>query len=130
MQSTKHGGYEAFESADGKLLYYTKVRTRRELWSVPVEGGEETLVVSPVWTGFWAATEIGILFPDFSAPPNAPVPVNLWNPATHRVAQIGTLEKATPHAAPGFCVTRDGSRILYVREDRSDADIMLVENFR
>ncbi|MCP5118224.1 MAG: protein kinase, partial [bacterium] len=107
-QATRHGGYEAFESVDGTMLYYTKARTLRELWCVPVEGGEETPAVQPVWTGFWAVADTGVFFLDFSVPGNSPVPVKLWNRAAGEAVQVGTLEKVMALGAPGLSITRDG----------------------
>ena len=45
MQVTKGGGQEALESVDGKLLLYSKYQGPG-IWSVPVEGGEETQVIN------------------------------------------------------------------------------------
>ena len=41
-QLTKGGGYQAFESPDGKLVFYAKERGRPGIWSVPVGGGPES----------------------------------------------------------------------------------------
>src|SRR5207302_9783227 len=53
----RNGGFEAFESIDGKLLYFLKQVKR--LWSLPVEGGDETLVLDPAPAGNWAVTSNG-----------------------------------------------------------------------
>lgn len=45
-QITKRGGRLAMQSPDG--LYYYSTQTYHDLWRVPVEGGEETLVRSGV----------------------------------------------------------------------------------
>ena len=129
-QVTRQGGYEVFESLDGRFVYYTKDRFGTELWRVPVGGGEEEFVVQPVRTGGWAVTEKGILFGDYSRSGDSQVPVKLWNPRTGRVEQTRTLEHAGVYGAPGFCATRDGNRILYARRVRYGADLMLVDNFR
>jgi len=65
VQVTKRGGYAAFESMDGKTLYYAKGLEVPGLWQVPVEGGEETRVIEQLgaflW-GYWAVVEGGIYF--------------------------------------------------------------------
>lgn len=38
---TRNGGYLPFAAADGKFVYYFKFSKERELWRVPVNGGEE-----------------------------------------------------------------------------------------
>jgi eukaryotic-like serine/threonine-protein kinase len=130
QQVTTLGGYECFESLDGKRVYYTKARHLRELWSMPVEGGEEELVARPVWTGFWAVSDKGMYSLDFSVAAGAPVLIKRWDRVSGRTPQIGTVERAIAHGTPGFSVSRDGRRFLYIRPDRADSDLMLVENFR
>ena len=41
IQLTKRGGWNAFESADGRLLYYAKQFVDAEIWRMPTGGGEE-----------------------------------------------------------------------------------------
>src|SRR5207244_11557438 len=64
VQVTKSGGYEAFESPDGKLVYYSKLE-RPGIWRVAVEGGEETPVLGKASTGMWALAKDGIYFFDW-----------------------------------------------------------------
>ena len=49
VQITKGGGYNAVESFDGKALYYLKLGKRDvevgQIWKVPCEAGEETMVL-------------------------------------------------------------------------------------
>jgi len=54
-QVTKGGGSVAYESMDGKFLYYTKRRNVAGIWRVPVDGGEETLVLDAHKAGYWSA---------------------------------------------------------------------------
>jgi hypothetical protein len=53
VQLTKDGGFEGFESPDGKFFYYAKGRRMPGIWRIPVEGGEETLVLDEHKAGFW-----------------------------------------------------------------------------
>src|SRR5262249_35422045 len=49
VQVTRLGGYNAFESKDGKTIYYTKSQSNvAPLWRVPAEGGEERQVIDSV----------------------------------------------------------------------------------
>ena len=41
VQVTQHGGFAAFESPDGKFLYYAKGLTVPGLWRIHTQGGEE-----------------------------------------------------------------------------------------
>lgn len=127
IQVTKNGGYEAFESPDGKFVYYAK----RELgiWKVPVEGGAESRVFEKGRWGNWALLEQGICFLNFAATPNAAI--EFFNFATQQVTVLVNFEKSkTPFGPPPLTVSTDGQRLLYSQIDQIDNDIMLVENFR
>jgi Tol biopolymer transport system component len=63
VQVTRQGGFEGFESVDGKFIYYSKLTPLPELWRVPVEGGEETHILELDKTGHrrsWAVAKQGI----------------------------------------------------------------------
>ncbi len=62
-QVTKRGGVAAFESPDGKFVYYTALKPG--IWRVSVEGGEETPVLDQPrlgYWGYWAVADSGIYF--------------------------------------------------------------------
>jgi eukaryotic-like serine/threonine-protein kinase len=133
QQVTTNGGAVAYESIDGKFLYYTKGRDLAGIWRVPVAGGEEPLILDTHKAGYWSAwtvTEQGIYF--LSAEQLAHPLIEFFNFATGTVTAVAALEKPfRPWTNPdGLSVSADGRRILYTQEDRTDMDIMLVENFR
>jgi dipeptidyl aminopeptidase/acylaminoacyl peptidase len=53
VQVTRRGGFAAFESPDGKYLYYAKGSGVSGLWRIPVNGGEELEVIHWLETGYW-----------------------------------------------------------------------------
>jgi dipeptidyl aminopeptidase/acylaminoacyl peptidase len=131
IQVTKRGGFEAFESPDGELLYYTKGRGPGGIWQMPVAGGEERQAPELLGAGYWrywAVQEQGIYFvaPVASARPA----IKFFSFATRRVTQLGVLERDPLQGPPGFTVSPDGRWVLYAQADQSISDIMLVENFR
>ena len=128
VQVTKHGGYAAFESMDGKTLYYAKGLDVPGLWQVPVEGGEETPVLEQLGAGFWGYWEVvegGIYFYDAGTKT-----IEFFSFATHKVTQVAKPEKEPVRFEQGLAVSPDGRWILYAQWDQGTADIMLVENFR
>jgi Tol biopolymer transport system component len=132
-QVTKGGGSVAYESIDGKFLYYTKGRNLAGIWRVPVEGGKEKLVLDTHKAGFWSAwtlVEKGIYF--LTAEQLSRPAIEFFSFTTGRVTEVTALAKAfRPWTNPeGLSVSADGRWILYTQEDRVDMDIMLVENFR
>jgi serine/threonine protein kinase len=122
MQVTRNGGFEAFESVDGKLLYFLK--QGKGLWSLPVSGGDETLVLDSAPAGNWAVAENGVYFIDSQRK------VQLFSFARHKLIQVAAIEKPVITFTPGLSVTRDGRWIAWAQLDHEDSDLMLLENFR
>jgi hypothetical protein len=94
---------------------------------VPVEGGEETLVLEQV--AFWDTFAMGnqgiYFFPrlDISGGSH----LDFFDFATGKIKTIANVEKPWNY---GLAVSPDGRYILYSRIDQQDSDVMLVENFR
>jgi Tol biopolymer transport system component len=128
-QVTSRGGFAAFESSDGKFLYYVK-DDQSGVWRVPVVGGEEVRIL-PLPTaehwGDWALCARGIYFVDESGLRPA---INFYSFGTHKVTQVTQVNSLPPPGDPGFAVSPDEKRIVFSQVDRSAVDIMLVENFR
>jgi len=131
IQVTRNGGYEAFESFDGKLLYY--IKPREGLWSVPVAGGTEVSVLKDVWHSHWRLAESGIYFLDFttslSSNSPAPIPLRFYSFTSHKLQTVYTLQKNVNRSIPGLAVTPDGRWILWSQIDNQGSDLTLVENF-
>jgi Tol biopolymer transport system component len=128
-QVTRHGGYGAFESPDGKFLYYTKYPAISGIWRMPTSGGEETLVVAgvePEFWGYWAVVEKGIYYLDTSA-----MPVIAFFDFTNRqVTRVVELQTRPAREATGLAASPDGRAILYTQLDALTRDIVLVDNFQ
>jgi hypothetical protein len=130
VQVTKHGGFAAFESPDGKFVYYTSF-TAPGIWRVAVEGGEEVPVLDQPklgYWGYWAVVDGGIYFANVEVKLHPTI--EFFSFATGRVRQIATMEKEAVSGGPGFAISPDGRWILYAQVDLSGSDITLVENFR
>jgi len=131
VQVTRQGGgVEAFESRDGKYVYYDKSGTHT-LWRAPVNGGLEELVVpAPVRHGHWALLEDGVLILNPEAKP-APA-LELFRFAAGRRETLAPVElgqvATTGFTTPALAISPDQRWILYVRMERNTSDLMLVEN--
>ena len=129
FQVTRHGGFAAFESPDGRFLYYAKGLTVPGIWRVPTDGGEEIEVISSLEAGFcgyWAAVEDGIYYLDTTEKPG----IVFFNITTHRVTRVFDLENRPAREVPGLAVSSNKETILYTQLDALSRDILLVENFR
>jgi Tol biopolymer transport system component len=129
VQVTKGGGREAFESVDGKLIFYSKYQ-KPGIWSVPVKGGEEGQVLEKAAEGNWGVARDGICFFD-------------WKDAVHPVMQFYSFRdrrSTTLYEFPrgtlldrgktAISVSPDERWILYTQIDQGGSNLMLVENFR
>ncbi len=105
-QVTNNGGFEAWESSDGKFLYYTKVLGTAPLWRMPVEGGEETRIFAENIVGrYWRVLPNGICFLKWYANPPE---IDFFDFVTHGLRKIGTVDRAKGlHGGGGFTVSPD-----------------------
>ncbi len=128
VQVTKQGGFAAFESTDGKFLYYIKA-WNGPIWRMPVEGGEETRILDQnIQWGDWRVLANGICFLNAGA---TPPEIEFFDFGTRGLRRITTVDREKGFPPGGLiAVAPDGRWILFARIDRIDGDIMLVENFR
>ena len=129
-QVTKRGGFVAFESFDGKYLYYAQKNINSEILRVPLTGGEEQPVdkhLNGLLWCMWKLTEKGIYFikPDSSQKGH----IYFYNLSNGQTNQIATSEK-TIYPYSGIDVSPDGRSLLYTQVDRIESDIMLIQNFQ
>jgi eukaryotic-like serine/threonine-protein kinase len=128
VQVTRQGGREAFESFDGKLVYYTKGFGIPGIWKVPPTGGDEVLFLEEPIQGFWALAEKGIYYVNPMASPRPIIEFTPFN--STRSTPVATIEKELQLVYPSLAVSPDGHTLLYVQVDSFESDIMIAENFR
>jgi Tol biopolymer transport system component len=136
VQVTFQGGREAFESQDGKSLYYTK-DNQPGLWIKPISGGNEAQLLSSVQTYRWARTEKGIYFADpnqlpvfnYVAASSQACNVNFYNFKTRRTSTVLKLERGLPSDTGVLTATPDGRKLVTVELDNAGSDLVLVDSF-
>ena len=131
VQVTHHGGFAAFESVDGRSVYYAKGRDVPGLWMVSADGGEEKPVISDFAVGFWgywAVVSRGIYYLEPASPDRAAL--KFYSFENRSLKLVANLPKRPPFGDSGFAVAPDERSILYSQVDHSGSDIMLVEGFR
>ena len=129
VQVTRQGGFVAFESGDGKYLYYCK-GFGPGIWRLPVEGGQEVPILpdqprAGCW-GQWALADDGIYF--IKAQWQTPASVEFFSFTTAQITTMVGLEKVNDFVS-GFAISPDHHEVVYARRDPIKSDIMLVENF-
>jgi Tol biopolymer transport system component len=125
VQVTRHGGYVAFESLDGKFVYFSKDLFATSLWRVPVEGGEETKIVESAMGYAFAVGRKGIYF--VAPHPDGSSAIQFYSLGTGKVSTVAPIRRPVDF---GLSLSLDERYILYTQVDQSGSDLMLVENFR
>jgi Tol biopolymer transport system component len=134
IQVTRGGGFEPFESIDGQSVYcldqppadgVISIGTAK-LKRVPLGGNDEKVILEDVRANAWGVTRRGILFlsgeKDFDT-------IKVYS--NGRVETVGTLPFRVNREGFGrVAFSPDGRWALTNQDDRSDSDLMLVENFR
>lgn len=127
VQLTKNGGIAPEESRNGSELYYAKYE-HGGIWKMPLDGGGETEVLSDIggsgWAD-WALGSNGIYYLKYGKYPQ--VSIDLFEFASGKKIPIWNLDK---EAGWGLTLSHDGRSIVYVQNDFSESNLMLVKNFR
>jgi Tol biopolymer transport system component len=122
------GVAQPVESADGKYVIF---RMRRSLWRVPVEGGEPEEFIVPDHDMFWSniqPAKKGVYYLVWERSARG-MAVAYYDYATKKSTLV-THSGGFDRNAGSFSVSPDGKYILYPKVDRSQTNLMLVENFK
>jgi hypothetical protein len=126
LQLTKQGGFDPFESTDGKTVYYTRFY-QAGIWKTPSEGGLETLVITErPQIGFWGhygVASTGLYFLDSDAQPRPTI--DFYNFGTQRISPVLTLDEHPARLQPSLGVTQDGKSIYFAQYDRQSVIKMM-----
>jgi Tol biopolymer transport system component/DNA-binding winged helix-turn-helix (wHTH) protein len=123
VQVTRNGGFVAFESPDGKTLYYTKNDGNSSLFRSSVDGSGETAVLSEVAVrGFCVAAD-RIYY--LREGPDGSTSVRQFLMQTREDVSIASLPRP---AYLGLSLSPDGKSLIY-SEFRVSSNLMLAEGF-
>ena len=127
IQLTTGGGGAGIESVDGRHFYCHK---RQELWKVPVNGGDETLVAKEEinFMNLWALGDQGLYFLEPRTAEHKTI-LKLLRLETRESTQIAMPDQPFPVWGTRLSLSGDGRWLLYDQVDRDESDIMLIENF-
>ncbi len=126
VQVTQRGGFEGFETFDGKYLYFVKGLTVRGIWRLPLAGGEEELLpelASVMPFRYWAMARDGIYYAE-----SHPRPVlKLFRFQDRKTLVVTGLPNPPARAERGLSVSADGRLILYMQVDSTRHEIMVAQ---
>jgi eukaryotic-like serine/threonine-protein kinase len=132
VQVTRRSGHVAFESPDGRFVYFSERAGEGErngmggLWRIPADGGEETPVLPSVTFLNFAIAKEGIYFIP-RADAEGRYSIHFFSFSALKSWPVLPL---TGGLSNGLSVSPDGRTLLYAQRDETKSDLMLVENFR
>lgn len=128
-QVTTGGGFGAFESPDGRWLYYAKGRGESGLYRKQLPSGPEEVILPqlrPGFWGYWAVVEAGIYFGD-QAGAGPPGEILFFDFATRRTRLVTRTDKPLAVTDSALSVSPDRRHVLFTQVDQSGSDIFLLE---
>jgi serine/threonine protein kinase len=120
-------GAFACESNDGKHLLFQPRDADSPLMAMPLGGGGARQLVACVRRTAFGAGPQGVYY--VACDPSSNPPVHVLDLETGRDRLLGTLDGLVDRPL-GLAVSPDGKTIVYPRVMHTDADLMLIENFR
>jgi Tol biopolymer transport system component len=131
VQMTRGGGHAPQESWDARSVHYSLYKAGREIWRVPVEGGEETPVVRGLdMVKGWELSRGGIYYAtgrDLEGT-RTEYTVRFLDFESGRTETL--LRKEGPSWQWSLRVSPDEKWILFGETPLPQSELMLVENFR
>jgi serine/threonine protein kinase len=132
IQATRGGGFEGFESADGRYLYYSK-SGHPGIWRVDLVNGNEAPVPELSDAGdfrHWALASSGVYFVPNGEAVRNDAAVRFFDFATRKTIRVGGVGRLVTAGPGALAVSHDETSLLYVHVDRDNRNIMLVDNYR
>ncbi len=129
VQITRNGGYEPYESPDGRYIYFWKYQGEG-VWRVNSQGGQEEPVPALAGyqhTRYFDVANAGIYF---VAHQDAPRTIQFFSFMTGKISPVGEIDRLMISGTPGLSVSPDEKWIAYAQVDYGSTDIFMVENFR
>jgi Tol biopolymer transport system component len=129
VRVTQNGGVTAFESYDGKYLYFTKEDdvTSTALWKMPVRGGDETQVVNGVFRRDFVTSTHGIFF---VSPGEKSEGAEMLRFVDYHARSVKTVAKLGRSVCNGLTVPPDERFALYAAcNPQGGSDLMLIDKF-
>jgi serine/threonine protein kinase len=134
VRITTGGGHSGEESADGKALFYSRPpETSDGIRRMSLTDGAAAIIVPHTRPGWWASTNRGIFFAEYTTATlrvDPPVPIRFLDHATGKITKVMEIQKTIGPAAIGISASADGRTLLWVQMDQIGSDLMMVENFR
>jgi Tol biopolymer transport system component len=122
-QVTKNGSFAAFESVDGKDLYYSNISG---LWRIPVAGGSEVRLSESIYGDNFAPVQHGVYFIDWPQTFSTELTLKLLDTRTHSIKPVTTV---LGPLGDEMSISPDEQSLLYGKMEHAGSELMIVDNF-
>jgi Tol biopolymer transport system component/serine/threonine protein kinase len=125
VQITKDGGFNGFESFDGRWFFYNKEESSEGIWKISLDNGAKKRVLDFCVPLFgWAVVQNGIFY--VRSLSNMQSSLEFYNFSSGRIRQITELNQKSIWS---IGVAPDCRSFLFADSENA-SDLVLVENFR
>ena len=119
IQITKNGGFEPYESYDGKFLYYVKKFNSQGLWELNLETNKERMLLDSVVQGKWNINKFGVYYIDFNKISVLDKkPIKFYNFLKKKTSVIGFVERNTQSLSIGLSIDALGKYLLVIQQQK------------
>ena len=126
IRLTSTGGICAFESPDGKMLYYAHIRPDKGIWRIPVNGGVSVQVTGPIAKDqAFAVSEDGIYYATAPEPSRRQF-IQFLNFSTGQVRPVVVTDH---EIGITLSLSPDQRFLIFAQRDEAGSDLMVIENF-
>jgi Tol biopolymer transport system component len=124
-QLTKADGIKPVDFANGRIVFYRP--TDRHIYTVSVEGGDETPLIGPT-TADWTTTGDGLLLFDPPRGSNSRT-LKLYRFAEKRTDVITEIDLSPAGPALEISASRDGRRLVFTAIERVNVDLAMLDHY-
>jgi len=118
---------DLFESPDDHLIFFES--RLPGIWQVPTDGGGETLIpeLADVYPSRYMTVTNGAIY--FVRSETSPRLIQRYIISTHRIETLATIDHELVSRTRSLTVSPDLKWIVYVQQDHSSSDLMLLKDF-
>lgn len=126
---TVGGGLRAYESRDGRFLYYANDVPqvwRRQLGAQAPEELVTTFPAGTHWGGEWTVGERGLYYLSEQPRGNATIDFLPFGADRSRAVRVLSLTAPPARSGPVFALAPDQSWLVWAQDDYRNSDVMMV----
>jgi dipeptidyl aminopeptidase/acylaminoacyl peptidase len=122
------GGVSPIESRDGTTLFYCHELAEKGVWKIPAQGGMAERVTGPLSEENWglAVTDEGIYYAAARDSRNR-YSIQFFSFSTGQTHDVVVSDR--PMGRLGLSISPDQRFVLFVQQDQSGSDLMLIRDF-